>query len=383
MAFGITTEINESKASGFQALELEKPKVEIPETVIIPAVKDEIPPVEKQIETPVSLTDDQIKDYFKSKGKEFTSIDDLFKEPTVKEVEKVVNPYEGLLDEEDEAYFKFKKETNGRTRKEWDYLKEDLSAKPALELARQRVRNETGLQLTNEKADAYLEKKLGVDLSEDELDSNDEIELTAYSRPYREQLIADQEKYRTPLEKSKVTKVPEQVEEMIELTNGQKMSKAQYEELTQKRNEYLENIKEAVNSVTATEIKTTIDDNGEKRELNFNYEYSEDDKHSMLSDASDVDATIKNRYQTKDGFDHKRLTEDLWRGNEANFKKVIAAAMQQARAEAIQEMIANDNNTNFSRTPLQTKVLPNDGYGNLNGKSDSNQFGVKFALKKG
>ena len=57
--------------------------------------------------------------------------------------------------------------------------------------------------------------------------------------------------------------------------------------------------------------------------------------------------------------------------------------MQQARAEAIQEMIASDNNSNFSRTPLQTKVLPSDGYGSLTGKSDSNQFGVKFALKKG
>jgi len=404
MAFGIKTTIDETKKTGFEELEIKKPekkdeeikeKKEVKDTppatkkedtppVKEPTVKKDTPPA-KEGTPPTALTDDQIKEYFKSKGREVSNVEDLFeeKEPTVKEVEKIVNPYEGLLDDEDEAYFKFKKETNGRTRKEWEYLKEDISAKPALELAREKVRQDTGIKLSNEKADAYLEKKLGIDLSEPQLETNDEIELNAFAKPFKDKLIADQEKYRTPLEKAKVQKVPQKQVEMVELTNGQKIPKEQYDNLVEKRNEYLDNIKEAVNSVTATEVKMTIDDNGEKRELNFNYEYSKEDKHSMLSDASDVDATIKNRYQTKDGFDHKGLTEALWWGQKENQQKVIVAAMQQARAEAIEEMIANDNNANFSRDSLQTKKKPDDGYGSLTGKSDSNEFGVKFSLKKG
>jgi len=399
MAFGIKTTIDEKK-TGFEELEIKTPqeeeKVEKPndketkEEIKPDSTKKEDIPTEKT-ETPkeeippTALTDEQVKEYFKSKGREVSNIEDLFaeKEPTIKEVEKIVNPYEGLLDDEDKEYLKYKKETNGRTRKEWEYLKEDIQSKSALELAREKVRRDTGIKLSNEKADAYLEKKLNIDLSEPELDSNDEIELNAFTKPFKDQLIAEQNKYRTPLEKAKVEKAPIEEVEMVELTNGQKIPKEQYENLVTQRNEYLDNIKEAVNSVAATEVKMTIDDNGEKRELNFNYEYSKEDKHSMLSDTSDVDATIKNRYQTKDGFDYKGLTEALWWGKKENQQKVIVAAMQQARAEAIQEMIENDNNVNFNRNPLQTKKQPNDGYGSLTGKSDPNEFGVKFSLKKG
>lgn len=373
MEFGIKNDFEANLGKGFE-----------PVTAPIVAEIQEEVIADTQVETPIEkvdevveqkqevvsqeLTPEQIVAYFKKNGRDVANVDDLFQ---VKEV----NKYEGLIDEEDDAYFKYKKET-GRTRKDFDYLKEDFTKVSALELARERVRQDTGLKLTNEKADAYLEKKLGIDLSEAELDSNDDIELNAYSKQYRDKLIEEQEKYRTPLEKITQAKKANDVE-MVQLEDGTKVLKADYDAFTEKRNTYLNNIEQAVNRVTASDFKVVIDDNGEKKELNFSYEYSKEDKHRMLSETQDVDLTINNRYQSKDGFNHQGLTESMWWGLKENQQKVISAAMQQARAQLLEEMVESDNNVNFGHKPLQTIKKSEAGYGSLSGEN-ANGFGVKF-----
>lgn len=373
MGFGIPNDFETSLGKGLEPvdiIETEEITPEITEEAIDKTdVVEETIIDKKPIEKP-ELTDDDVLSYFKNKGRDVKTVDELFTEKV-----KEVNKYEGLIDEDDDAYFKFKKET-GRTRKDFEYLKEDFTKVSALELARDRVRQDTGLKLTDAKADAYLEKKLGIDLSENELDTNDEIELNAYSKQFRDSLIADQEKYRTPLEKVTQAKAVNDVE-MVQLENGQKIPKSDYDAFTKTRNEYLKNIEQAVNRVTASDFKVIIDDNGDKKEVNFSYEHSKDDRHSMLSDASDPEAAFVKRYQSKDGFNHQALSESMWWGLKENQQKVITAVAQQVRAQTIEEMMESDNNVNFSHKSLQKSNKTENGYGSLTGEQTSG-FGVQF-----
>jgi len=376
MAFGIKNDFESNLGKGFESVEApivaEIQEEVIADTQVETTIEkvDEVIEQKEVISAEKELTPEQIVAYFKKNGRDVANVDDLFKEKVTE-----VNKYEGLIDEEDDAYFKYKKET-GRTRKDFDYLKEDFTKVSALELAIERVRKDNGVKLTETEAIEYLEEKLGIDLSDTELSVKAKIELNGFAKPYRDKLIEEQEKYRTPLEKITQAKKANDVE-MVQLEDGTKVLKADYDAFTEKRNTYLNNIEQAVNRVTASDFKVVIDDNGEKKELNFSYEYSKEDKHRMLSETQDVDLTINNRYQSKDGFNHQGLTESMWWGLKENQQKVISAAMQQARAQLLEEMVESDNNVNFGHKPLQTSKKSEAGYGSLSGEN-ANGFGVKF-----
>lgn len=349
MKAGEETTQNENSEETFMGMKVLKPKTEEEEIIPEETIEDNKTTEEKPL-----LSDEQVSEYLKSKyeGKQFESLDDLFKpqEPTVKEV----NPWEDVIDAEDEAYYAYKRET-GRSRKDFEYLKEDFAEKDALEISIDRLRKETGLKLTDAQAKQRLEKELNIDLSDEDEALDNKISLNKYAKSHRESLVAEQEKYRQPLE-AKLQEKAKQNVEMVTLENGKKMPKAEYDAFTEKRTSYLNNVKKAVDSVAALEVKTIIDDNGEKKELAFSYDFSNEDKHSMLSDTSDLDATINNRFQSKEGFDYKGLSQTLWRGDEKNFNKIVGAAMQQARAEAFEEFIASSNNENFSLNKLPSSV---------------------------
>ncbi len=356
MGSEVIDETNETY-EGFEVLKYPEPDTEIAEEIENKEGEtvEETKPIESVEE--IEYDDTKVLNYFKSKGKEIASIDDLFKE---KENVKEVNPYDDVMDDEDKEYYKFKRDIGG-SRKDFEFLKEDISKVSALDLAIQRIKFDTSLSLTKEEAVEYLEEKLGIDLSDEELSVKTRIELNGYAKPQRERLLAEQEKYRTPLESLLKSKEAEKVE-MVQLDNGTKMPKSEYDAWHQNREKYLKDVTNAVDSVAASDFKMFIDDNGEKREFAFNYEYSKEDKHSMLSDVSDVDAMIQKRYQTKEGLNHKELAKALWWGEPKNQQKVITAAMERARAEAIEETISNANNENFSGKALPKSKKIEDGY---------------------
>jgi hypothetical protein len=393
---GIEVDFSEEGQQDFKPLEAKA--TETQQEVKAPIIEDQKPlheifkplegkdtksenPVEK---TAVDLTEEQVTAYLKSKyqDRQFEKLDDLLKpQETIKEVEKVVDPWEDVIDDEDKAYLNYKRET-GRTRKEFEFLSQDIAKMSPLDLAIERVRKDTGLNtLSKEKAVAYLESKLNIDLSTDELDSVGEIELNSYAKPYRESLEAEKEKYRTPLENAIKAKENLPKEEYVELSNGEKMPKTKYDDLLQRRNKYVEDITKAVNSVAASDFKVTIDDNGEKRTLDFKYDYSQDDKQSMLSEAKDIDATIAKRYKANDQFNHQGLAEAMWWGDKANQQKVISAAVNQALATFIEEQAARDNNETFAPRPLQSVKNGKEGYGDLvTGTQTRDGFGVKISV---
>lgn len=285
----------------------------------------------------------------KSKGLEVESFDDLLKP-------KVVNPYEDVLDDDDKAYLNFKKET-GRSRKDFEALNANLDEIPKIDLARERVRKETGLNLTNEQIDEYIADELGVDL--EDMRASDQIKLAAYTKSILEQKKAEQEKYRTPAENKQqpeAKKENAQNNEYVTLENGAVMLKSQYENLVNTRQQEISKAKEAVNSVTNSDFKITIDDKGTPKEMNFAYEYSEEDKQSMVSIVSDIDGVVANRYGSEKGFDHKRFAEDMQWSDPKFREKAIASLLHKAIASNTEEVLKERGNVNFTNEPLQKQA---------------------------
>lgn len=384
MSFGIKADFNKGETEDLKPIE-QKPieqKVE--------PVKQQVEPIKEDIKEPIGqealktpptteLNDDVVSAYLKNKYKEheFNTVDDLFKKPEVqtKEVEKIVNPWEGVMDDETKAYLEFRKDT-GRSRKEFEFLAQDISAKTPLELSREKVRQEAKMPLTNAQADEYLEKKLGIDLSDPDLSSTDKIELASYSNSYKEQQLAQQDKYRKPLDEVLKAKQNTVQEKFIELDNGIRMSESQFKQFESKQLEHQEAIKKAVDSVASFDFKIPIDSNGEKSTLDISYDISKDGKHSMLSDALDINAAMDSRFLTKEGFNHSEYVKTIHKG--LYFDEILAAAAKQVRAATIEEFTANSNNENFEARPMQKVKTGKEGYGQLpSGDSRPRTFGVR------
>ena len=306
---------------------------------------------EKEDQKQVELNNDSVLEYInKDREEKIVNYEDLFKQPESTEVIKEVNPYEDVFDDYDKSYFKFKKDT-GLSRKEFDFVQQDFSKKSSLELAFDKVRRDNGgSTLTKEQISRYLERKLQIDLDVDEIDSADQIELNAFVKSYKEELIEQQEKY-------KITENPKKQTEkvaMVTLENGEQMPKEQFEKLKNQRKEYINNLKQDVSSATSFNVEIAFDNNGDKQIKKFNYEYSDNDRHRMLSNATDVDNFISSKFRTEKGFDYKGLAEFIDKAE--NIEKYISLSYNQGRAEMLEEKIANDNNEQFSRTPKRSDL---------------------------
>lgn len=297
----------------------------------------------------IEFNNESVLEYInKDREEKILNYEDLFKQAESKQVIKEVNPFEDVFDEYDKSYFKFKKDT-GLSRKEFDFVQQDFSKKSSLDLAFDKVRKDNqGTALTKQEITRYLEKKLQIDLDVDEIDSADEIELNSFVKPYKEQLIAQQEKY-------KITENPKKQTEkvaMVTLENGEQIPKEQFEQLTNQRKQYINHLKEEVSSATSFNVEIAFENNGDKQTKKFNYEYSNDDRQRMISNATDVNNFIAGKFRTEKGFDYKGLAEFIDKAE--NTEKYISLAYNQGRAEMLEEKIANDNNEQFSRTPKRS-----------------------------
>ncbi|MCP1996656.1 hypothetical protein [Flavobacterium sp. HSC-61S13] len=291
------------------------------------------------------LTEEAVLSFLKDKGRDVTSLDELLKTPEPVIETREVNPWEELADDEDKAYFKFKQET-GRGREEFKTLNQDLNAISPIEFARERVRQETGSQFTDEQIDEYLENQLGIESLED-LSSSDSIKLAGYGKTIKDARISEQEKFKQPVKKVEPT-TPTNQDEFVKLHNGAVIKKSDYEVMVSNHQTHIKNATDAVNSVTAASFKTVIDDNGVEKELNFAYEYSDEDRGSAISIVSDIDKFIQENYHTEKGFNHKSFGEDVFWLRPENREKAISSIIQKARAEAIEETLKVRGNVNFT-----------------------------------
>ncbi|AGO48615.1 hypothetical protein Phi18:3_gp103 [Cellulophaga phage phi18:3] len=285
----------------------------------------------------IELDDDAIKAYFKEKkGKDIESIDDLFKTP-----EKAVDPLEGLSDEAIQ-FINYSKET-GRGFSDFAELNKDFTKMTPLEIAQKKAIDFSDGEFTSSEAIEFIEKELNIDLSED-LDKFDLIKLKGYGKDWLNNKIQDQKKYKQPIERSASQEGPE----MVTLENGVNIPKEQYENLTRQREQYLEGLQKSQDNITASTFQVTIDENGEEIKMDISYDFSQKDKHNMLSAASDTDKFIQESF-SKDGVvDYAKLQKAMFFAQEENMGKVISSAVNKARAEWIEESVKNKTNANFS-----------------------------------
>jgi len=302
----------------------------------------EIVPTPETVITSTEPDEESIKKFFASKGRVVEVLDDLFVE---KEKIVEVNPYENTS-EELKQILAYQKET-GRGVKDYFKLQENIDERPLVELALEKVRNEVGGSFSPEDLTAYLEDALAIDLS-GELTPTETVKLTKFVKDYKEQLKADQEKYKTPIAKAPEANAAQQVE-MITLDNGQKVEKSVYEAHEKARQIYLNDIKDPANSVAGSSITIEFDNNGTKQTMTVGYELDANDQQNMLANMVDVDQTFSRLFKTENSFNYKGAKLALWRADEKNWEKEVTAISNKVRAETIIELMKADNNVNFSR----------------------------------
>lgn len=306
-------------------------------------------------QTPPDLDEAKVIEWLNAKNPEakFETIGQLFTQPEKVEVEKIVNPWEGVIDQEDEQYLTYKKET-GRGRKDFEALNQDLESVSILDMARDRVSKEVGRPVSQKEADAYLEDTLGVDLSDiEEMSAAHVLKLEVFQRPHRQERIVEKEKYRQPIQKPEPQQGAFDAEKFVQVGDGLFVDKT-----IAQRNQELDRIhneqaRAAVNSVTADKFKIEFDNNGVKTPIEVDYDFQTDsDRHSMGSKVGKYSNIMDERYRTENGFKHAEFQKDFEWADPAFRAKAIPALMNKAVAQFLETLSKSDNNVNFTRNQM-------------------------------
>lgn len=333
--------------------------------------KEAQPAQPAQPAVPTEPTEEQIKKFFEAKGRKVEKIDDLF-QPEVKEI----NPYEKISDDFKKA-LDYHKET-GRGLNDFLRLQEDIDAIPLNRMAINFAKKETGMDLSDEDAIAYIESELGIDLSDmEELTATDKIKLNKYVKDYRAELKSDQEKFRLPKEQEQTQNQQVNNVEMVTLEDGSQIAKSVYDKHLEDRKIYTENLKAEANSVAPITFEHKFDNNGVEEIIKFEYTPDKDDEQKSIENAADFDQTIKRLFVTEKGFDYAGFKLAGFLAEKGNLGKVINAFVNKAVAYHTERLMKEQNNVNFGTNRINSKNTDTK-------KQDifqpQNGFGVKFEL---
>ena len=306
--------------------------------------------VEKEIEKEVEVQkpqigDDDILAYLKSKGKEVNSLEDLWKQPEAKEV----NPYEDLLDDDDKAYFEFKKSTGGN-RKDFEETKIDYDKIDRKQVLRNILRESIGGDANDSDLDELILEKYEIQMDKpiSEMSYKERLELSQLTSDWIANKKNRQSELLSKIKQPEKQEPKQEQQEIVTLEDGTTMPKAKYDKLVENRNRYLQDNQTSVNRVAETSIKISLDDNGNKKELEYSYKFDKDDRHRMLSNTNDVIAYFNKKYVTENGHDLDSLNEDYaWQDRELRTKMLNSFA-QSIRAEAIEEVLKENGNVNLA-----------------------------------
>ena len=290
---------------------------------------------------PLELDDDAVLEYFKNKkGKELSSVDDLFKEP-----EPAVDPYDGLS-EEAAQFIKYNKET-GRGFEEFKTLNRDFSQASPIDIAREKAIAMSDGYLDSSNVDEYLQEDLNVDLSDiNDLSPVEKMKLKNYSSDYVNSQTELKEKYKKPIER------PGQ-EEMVTLENGQRMEKKTYDKLVDQQQKYQNSIKEASDNIKSSAFDIKVDENGTDKVISVAYDYSKDEVRDMASSALNIDSFYQKAFGGDKGLDYGKLQEGLHWADPAKREKSITAIVHKALAKQAEDFVALEHNAG-----VKTKSMP-------------------------
>ena len=273
----------------------------------------------------------------------------------VKEVE-TIDPLADLPDDVKE-YAIAKKENKDLTFEDFQKEKNfDINSLSILDTAREKAIRESGGKITRENVDAYLEKKTGIILTDEdaELDEYDEIDLEKFIGEFRDSFA---KKADATEEVSEENAQP--AEELIEIENGFKIEKSVYENLQNAQKEYVSRMEKSVAEVTETSFNIEFDNNGTKELVPLSYSTTDADKQLMLSTAKDVNNEVDKMFRDKDGnFNDKQFAEGLLWLNPAAREKMINTLVHKAVAISTEKILKQEYNPNFQGANFKQETNP-------------------------
>jgi hypothetical protein len=239
-----------------------------------------------------------------------------------------------------------------------DFQKErnfDINSLSILDVAREKAIRESNGKITKENVDAYLEKKTGIILTDDEveLDEFDEIDLEKFIGDFRESFS------KKPEAKNDKEEQPAAEEELIEIENGFKIEKSIYENLQNAQKEYVSRMENSVAEVNESLFNIEFDNNGTKEIVPISYTTTEADKQLMLSTAKDVNNEVDKMFRDKDGnFNDKQFAESILWFNPGSREKMINALVHKAVAISTEKILKQEYNPNFQGTHFKQEANP-------------------------
>lgn len=335
LANGVTTPITKQE-------EVKEEVTETKEKVVADTSKEK----EKVVETPevptLEYSDDKVLEYLKAKGIDASDFESL-KTP------KTVNPYEDLLDAEDKAYLNYKKESGKQiSRKDYnDIVTKDFTRVSAVELAKERVIKDSGINLSNEEVLEYLEEELGFDPNAEDLTAREKIKLASFVKDIREQKINEQKTILDRLPDLKGVDKEYDSKDYVKLDNGAIVKKSDFDASQAKRDAFIRLNKEAVSRATDFDFNMTVDDNGKERQLSYTHKLDPKDLQRLESITTDVFSHLEKTYKKGDSYDAESLNKNMAWADEQLRGKMLDSFAHQIRANAIEDVMKEQGNINL------------------------------------
>lgn len=235
-----------------------------------------------------------------------------------------------------------------------DFQKEqsfDITSLSILDVAREKAIRESHGKITRENVDAYLEKKTGIVLTDEdaELDEYDEIDLEKFIGDFRDSFD----------KKAENKEEAKPAEEFVELEKGFKMEKSVYDDLQNAQKEYVSRMEKAVAEVNEITFEFEFDNNGTKEIVPLSYATTDADRQLMLSTAKDVNNEVDKMFRDKDGnFKDREFNEGLLRLNPVTFKKMVNTLVNKAVAISTEKLLKQEYNANFQGTNFKQETNP-------------------------
>ena len=273
----------------------------------------------------------------------------------VKEVE-TIDPLADLPDDVKE-YAIAKKENKDLTFEDFQKEKNfDINSLSILDTAREKAIRESNGKITRQNVDAYLEKKTGIILTDEdaELDEYDEIDLEKFIGEFRDSFAKKADATEEAAEEN-----TQPSEELIEVENGFKIEKSVYENLQNAQKEYVSRMEKSVAEVTETSFNIEFDNNGTKELVPLSYSTTDADKQLMLSTAKDVNNEVDKMFRDKDGnFNDKQFAEGLLWLNPTAREKMINTLVHKAVAISTEKILKQEYNPNFQGANFKQETNP-------------------------
>lgn len=285
------------------------------------------------------VDDEAVLSYLKGKGIEVEKLEDL-----------KLSTFE---DDEQRAFYEYQQKT-GRGKEEFALVQRDLKSINDVDFARELVRKETGLNLSDEEVDEFLNEKLDIFIS-DEMSVTERVKLREYIKNDLSELEKLQIEYNTPIEKK------DSLVDMVSLEDGTLMSKENFDKMQDSRSLFLSENKEAVNGITASKMKVKLDFDGTNEDLELSYEITDTDRKKMLELSNDVQSVFGRYVDSKGGFDYKSYNENFaWVDPEFR-EKQINAYINQAVAHATEKVLKGRSNASFKESGSTVPNKTEDG----------------------